>query len=340
MEQLGAVEVRVTDEAEVAGRSSVENLMRVKAEAQIIGAAVAKAVGDALRDASSRPIGGGGGETGQPGTSGGGGGGNRLLMLGRLAGRTRIGGKVAGGASRLAGLAGIAGISGPALIAVAAVGAFAISVGIAAKVLNRWSAEAMASVEQLAAINPTLAGVSAMMSIHGLQMDLIRGSALAGPLSAMAQAQMKYDQTVLPIKVAFQDFKARAATAFTKAKTAIAEPISAAVAAITNPAAEQQYRLAKRLMEEAMKSGDETAKAAAEAQMKIAAEMGSIRARVAIGDATRSLDSMNLMMLRDFEILSGGSLNAADVQQRSRAAGPSTPPAYPDQLAGFVGGNG
>lgn len=337
MEQLGAVEVRVTDEAEVAGRSSVEGLLRVKAEAQIIGSAVAKAVGDALRDAAQKPV--GGGEAAGPGQSGGGGGGgNRFLMLGRLAGKTRLGGKIAGGASRLAGLASAAGLSGGMLMAAGAVGVLAASAGIAAAAMNRWSTEAMASLEHLAAINPTLAAVSAGMSVHALQMDLIRGSALSGSLSAMARAQIDYERTILPIQIALRDFKTRAATAFTRAKTAIAEPISAAVAALTNPAAEQQYRLAKRMTEEAMAAGDETAKQAAEAQMKIAAEMGSIRARVAIGDATRSLDSMNLMMLRDFEILSGGSLNAAEVQQRSRAAGPSTPPAYPDQLAGWMGG--
>jgi hypothetical protein len=342
MEQLGAVEVRVTDAESPSGAESIAGLMKVKAEAAMIGAAVGKAVSEAFKQAGARPM-PSGAAAGGSGAAAEAGGGNRVLVLGQmgaLARRTRIGGALAGAAGRATSAASAAGISGSMLLAVGGVAALGAAAGIAAKVMSKMAAATERNIDRFASLNPVVAGIAASMQIQQFGLDMLQSSFNAGAYRRFAESKMSLQRTAFPITASWDRISASAGTTWNQIKEFFLAPIAGAVEGFRDPGAEAAYRAAKVMQDNAKASGNATDQRMADAQMRIAAEMGSLNARASLASAAATVEGMNRLFLEDFDILSGGSSNWAMNMIDSRMAGPRTAPVLPDIFGGGTANTG
>lgn len=336
MEQLGAVEVRVTDAGGPAGSESVAGLMKVKYEAQMIGAAVGKAVSDAFKQAGSTPS-ASGASAGGSGAAASAGGGNRVLVLGQigaLARKTRMGGVIAGAASRATSAAAAAGISGGMLLAVGGVAALGAAAGIAAAVMSKMAKATEANIDRFASLNPVVAGIAASMQIQQFGLDMLQSSYNADAYRRYSESKMSLQRTSFPITATWDRISASAGTTWNQIKEFFLSPIAGAIEGFRDPGAESAYRAAKLMQANAARSGDMTEQRMADAQMRIAAEMGSLNARASLAAAAATVEGMNRLFLEDFDILSGGSSNWAMNMIDSRMAGPKNAPVLPDIFGG------
>jgi len=190
------------------------------------------------------------------------------------------------------------------------------------------------SIARFQSLNPVIAGITATRSLQSFGLDMIQASSNADVYSEFAASKMQLERTTFGIRTAWDRVRAVGGKIGTDILNFAATPVADAIGTLSDKGAQAAYRAARLMTQNAERSGDPTEMRQAEAQMKIAAEMGSMNARAALRDATASVENMNRLFLQDFDILSGGASNWAVNMIDSRMAGPKTAPNLPDVFGG------